>query len=64
MIIDRETCIGCGECVFTCTVCTIGSQGAQRDSGVSQNDGCKTEGRRRGGEMSGEKQAGGEIIAV
>ena len=20
MIIDQETCIGCGECVFTCTV--------------------------------------------
>jgi NAD-dependent dihydropyrimidine dehydrogenase PreA subunit len=24
MIIDQETCIGCGECVFTCTVEAIG----------------------------------------
>jgi len=23
MIIDRETCIGCGDCVFTCTVDAI-----------------------------------------
>jgi len=23
MIIDRETCIGCGDCVFTCTVAAI-----------------------------------------
>ena len=26
MIIDQETCIGCGECVFTCTVEAIGQR--------------------------------------
>ena len=37
MIIDRETCIGCGECVFTCTVDAIrlhGRQGRDRPGGL------------------------------
>ena len=37
MIIDQETCIGCGDCVFTCTVGAIGlkdEKAADRPGGV------------------------------
>ncbi len=31
MIIDQDTCIGCGDCVFTCTVAAISLNGEKAD---------------------------------